>query len=212
MEVLKMNKVEVVFRDIVSTSDSSYHMVLLIEKEGYRNIVILADSERVLYLKAALFGIQTAVKTLYDLVTLIGNNADVEIQEALIKGEGEILVGILKLKIGGVERSVPMYPIDAVILALKMGKPIYVEKDFIEKKGIIIVEDDSEEFKEEAYSEKPKETAGNAKEESGNELGVSIEERVIKLREELREAINKEDYERAAEIRDEINRLLKYLG
>jgi bifunctional DNase/RNase len=210
MEVLKMNKVEIIFRDIVSTSGSNYHAVLLIEKGGYRNVAILADSERVLYLKAALFEVQTAIKTLYDLVILIGNTANIEIQEALIKGEGEILVGILKLKMGGVEHSVPMYPIDAVILALKAGKPIYVDEDFITEKGIIIVEDDNKELEEEAYSEKPKD-AGNAKEKSEDESGMSIEERVIKLREELQEAINKEDYERAAEIRDEINKLLKHL-
>jgi len=200
-----MNKVEVVFRDIVSTSGSSYHVVLLIEKGGYRNVAILADSERVLYLKAALFEIQTVVKTLYDLVTLIGN---IEIQEALIKKEGKILVGMLKFKMGDDERSVPMYPIDAVILALKAGKPIYVDEDFITEKGIIIVEDDDKEFEEEAYSEKPKDVE-NAKEESVNESSMSVGERVIKLREELQEAINKEDYERAAEIRDEINKLLR---
>jgi bifunctional DNase/RNase len=91
-------------------------------------------------------------------------------------------------------------PSDAIALAIRFNAPIYVSSEVLGEAGIVAEEGEQEEESE--YSEPEphaEETAGAAGPDEKNRLDV--------LRKHLDTAIQNEDYERAAKLRDEINKL-----
>ncbi len=76
-------------------------------------------------------------------------------------------------------------PSDAIALAVRQNIPIYVEEEVMEKGAY--TPDEMQEMEE--------------------NQGSFQEDRLEKLRRELQEAVEKEEYEKAARIRDEIKRL-----
>jgi bifunctional DNase/RNase len=80
-------------------------------------------------------------------------------------------------------------PSDAIILALHMGKPIYVDKKLLIGN---------------------KESIGEIEEEDTTNTAsaiVNIAEKIVQLKAELENALDVEDYEKAAQIRDELEKL-----
>tara|TARA_R110001592_G_scaffold325782_4_gene606261 strand:- start:168374 stop:168970 length:597 start_codon:yes stop_codon:yes gene_type:complete len=80
-------------------------------------------------------------------------------------------------------------PSDSIILALHMGKPIYVDKKLLigNKESIGDIEEEDTKKKPEAI--------------------VNVAEKIVQLKAELENALDVEDYEKAAQIRDEIEKL-----
>jgi len=102
------------------------------------------------------------------------------------------------LDVSTIENSVDARPSDAIALAVRTGVPIYVEEEVMRVASFIPTGDEENEtFKlaedEDTSLPHPKAT----KEETT----------VASLQDQLREAIDNEDYERAAKLRDEINKL-----
>lgn len=87
-------------------------------------------------------------------------------------------------------------PSDAIALAIRWGAPIYVAESVMREAGVMAQEEEAEEEEEEMIEQ---------------EVESSEPERPKTLREVLQakldEAVKSEDYERAAQIRDEIERL-----
>lgn len=92
-------------------------------------------------------------------------------------------------------------PSDAMALAVRFGVPIYTNEKIMKESGITPSElDESDEL---ADLEKELEEAMSDEEFFENEIEeVSLEE----LNEQLEQALENEDYEAAAKIRDEINK------
>lgn len=86
-------------------------------------------------------------------------------------------------------------PSDSIILALHMGKPIYVDKKLLIGNSI--------------------DTSTESKDETSTEIEISkkplskkeLNDRLQQLKAELETALDVEDYEKAAKIRDEIEKL-----
>ena len=92
-------------------------------------------------------------------------------------------------------------PSDGVSVAIRMGSPIFINNDVIdsmsfEYRSVKGIEESNEE------KEKEKKKAGSSKKKKNELLSLSKEE----LDEKLSEAIEKEDYELAAKIRDLISK------
>ena len=86
---------------------------------------------------------------------------------------------------------------DAVALALRFNCPIYIAEEIIVKAGIVIKENEYEDV-ENTASQQP----GSRKTSPPELSELSISELKVKLE----EAIKAEDYERAAFIKDEIDK------
>lgn len=93
-------------------------------------------------------------------------------------------------------------PSDAIAIAVRFEAPIYCSKKVMSEAAIEFSEEE-EETKESTSPQKEPKSAGKSSASSeGNLKDFSLE----KLNQMLDKAINNEDYERAARIRDEINR------
>lgn len=119
-----------------------------------------------------------------------------------------------KIKIEGMdEEEIDARPSDAIAIALKFSAPIYVaswimdEVSFIpENDDQIAPKDELDDFTdEESESEYDDDDAKPEKEISKNLS--SKERKIIQLKSELEEAVTKEDYEKAARLRDAIAKL-----
>ncbi len=78
-------------------------------------------------------------------------------------------------------------PSDAIALAVRENIPIFVEEEVMEKGGYV-----------------PEEIEQGAETKEGE---TTVSSRLEKLKKELQEAVEKEEYERAARIRDEIKKI-----
>ncbi len=92
------------------------------------------------------------------------------------------------------EYSIDSRTSDAVAIALIFGCPIYISEDILEKAQLTNSPSDTELT--------PTSEVEN-KSESGNKYGTYTDEELYKM---IDEAVKTEDYERAASIRDEIEK------
>lgn len=101
-------------------------------------------------------------------------------------------------------------PSDAIAIGLRFDVPIYTFENILSEAGIVLsdIEEDEDEDEGEDKEEQTGESGASKEAEAGAEKGTDK----IKfstndqLKSMLEEALAKEDYERAARIRDELNR------
>ncbi len=90
-------------------------------------------------------------------------------------------------------------PSDAIAIGLRFNVPIYTNETIMSEAGIVLTEDEDDRqlVKREKTSPTPRK----------NPAGDSLKDMSFdQLQQMLNEALEKEDYERAAKIRDELNR------
>lgn len=94
-------------------------------------------------------------------------------------------------------------PSDAIAIGLRFSAPIYTYESIMSEAGIVLTDETEEEGSELTgeFAKKEKEPASSSKPvERLKDFSTE------KLKQMLDEAIDKEDYERAAKIRDEMNK------
>lgn len=91
---------------------------------------------------------------------------------------------------------------DAIALALRFNAPIYTTKKILNEAGIIIEEVLSDIIDDDENNDKNIETEDKTK-NSDTEFGNFTETELKRI---MQEAIEKEEYEKASKIRDELNR------
>jgi bifunctional DNase/RNase len=89
-------------------------------------------------------------------------------------------------------------PSDAIAIGLRFDVDIYARETILQEAGIVL----TDEFEEEGENEEG-EVAPTTEESSQENIGDMPSD---KLNELLNQALEEEDYERAAKIRDELNR------
>jgi bifunctional DNase/RNase len=99
------------------------------------------------------------------------------------------------------EIEVDSRPSDAIAIGLRFNAPIFTFETILAEAGIVLTDETEEESVMPAEPQ-PKETKTKKAVESDKLKDLSVD----KLNKQLEDAIKKEDYERAAKIRDEINR------
>ena len=133
----------------------------------------------------------------HDLLRDTFEAVDVEVTEVVIDElrEGTFFAKI-RYRHDGEEHQLDSRPSDAVALAVRVDAPIFVAPIVLDESGIV-AEDESDIS---SLAEQAEETTGSEEEEPA---GTELEQ----MQQKLEEAVEKEDYERAAELRDEIQRL-----
>lgn len=190
-----MEKVQV---DILglSTSPSSAGAYALILKEsnGKRKLPIIIGAFEAQSIALELEGMKPPRPLTHDLMKNIIDTFAVSLNEVCIS---ELRDGTFyaKLFVEGVSETqeIDSRPSDAIALAVRFGAPIYVEEDVLQEAGIL-----SEDAEEETEEELKKEDEAPVK-----QFTTKLEQ----LQAALKDAVEKEDYEKAAKLRDDIRKM-----
>lgn len=137
----------------------------------------------------------------HDLFKSFANSFNFHVEEIVIS---DLKEGVFFAKIvctdGLKKHEVDARPSDAIAIGLRFDSPIYTFENILAEAGIVLTDEEDEEEKIEARTEAKVKVK---KEKKGDDFkNYSVD----KLNELLKEAIDKEDYERAAKIRDELSK------
>lgn len=191
-----MEKIQV---DILglSTSPASNGAYALILKEvnGERRLPIIIGAFEAQSIALEMEGIKPPRPLTHDLMKNIIDQMGVSLVEVLINDlrDGTFFAQ-LALDSPTVNHEVDSRPSDAIALAVRYGVPIFVAETVMHEASFLP--------DQEAEGEEKK-----ASEKSPPKKHIPKMTRLEQLRDELKDAIEKEDYERAAKLRDEIRRL-----
>jgi uncharacterized protein len=177
-----------------SQTQSGAYALVLAEEDGERRIPIIIGGIEAQSIAIKLEGLEPPRPLTHDLFLDFARTFGIEITEVVVyKLEEGIFYSELVCLKDGSEIRIDSRTSDAVALALRFNCPIYTYEEIIDKAGIVL------EFgkKETAKSQSPTHQKHTSK--YGNK---SAEE----LQQMLEDAISREDYEAASEIRDEINK------
>jgi uncharacterized protein len=104
-------------------------------------------------------------------------------------------------------------PSDAIAIGLRFEVPIFTYESILSEAGIVLSDlNEENEFKKEDQKKEPKEPKEKKEESKKKKPASSSKPEVMKdtsveqLKTMLQDALDKEDYERAARIRDELNK------
>ena len=182
----------------LSTSPSSggAYALVLGEVEGNRRLPIIIGAFEAQAIALELEKIQPPRPMTHDLLRDTFEAVEVEVTEVVIDElrEGTFFAKI-RYRHDGEEHQLDSRPSDAVALAVRVDAPIFVAPMVLDEAGIV-AEDESDIS---SLAEQAEETSVEEEEMGGTELE--------KKQKKLEKAIEEENYERAAELRDEIQRL-----
>jgi hypothetical protein len=182
-----------------SQTQSGAYALVLIEEKGERRIPIIIGGFEAQAIVIKLENLDPPRPLTHDLFKSFADEFKITVSEVFIyKLEEGVFFSTLVCSNGVKEYSIDSRTSDAVALALRFNCPIYITEDILDKAGIII---------------SPSEPAASAAQddetlfepEKGKYDSYSDEE-LFKM---IDEAIKTEDYERAASIRDEIEKRKK---
>lgn len=183
----------------LSTNPASGGAYALILKEvnGARRLPIIIGAAEAQSIALEMEGIKPPRPLTHDLLKNIITAFGAELQEVVID---ELREGTFYAKLSIDNQVVDSRPSDAIALAVRYGAHIYVANAVMEE-AAFIPEDEEEETPSDAPApaqpQRPKEVPGASPKMN----------RLEELHKQLREAIEKEQYERAAGLRDEIRKL-----
>lgn len=178
-----------------SQTQSGAYALVLAEEEGDRRIPIIIGGVEAQSIAIKLEGLEPPRPLTHDLFLNFSKSFGIEILEVIIyKLEEGIFYSELVCQRGDEQLHIDSRTSDAVALALRFECPIYTYEEIIEKAGIVLDFD-----KKEEGQAKVKPTPKPASGDKYKNKSVS------ELKRMLQDAIEGEDYEKASEIRDEIN-------
>ncbi|MCF8237202.1 MAG: DUF151 domain-containing protein [Saprospiraceae bacterium] len=192
-----MKKIEL---DIValshSVTQSHNYAVVLGEKEGSRRLPIVIGGFEAQAIAVAMERMTPNRPLTHDLFKKSLQTFDVEIKEVIINN---LLDGIFYARLvcerGDDEIEIDSRTSDALALAVRFKCPIYTFEFILEAAGVVLEDDENDEGKKSIV----------AKDESSDEQTLA-DYSLDALAQLLNDALEREDYERAAEIRDEISK------
>jgi hypothetical protein len=143
----------------------------------------------------------------HDLFKAFADEFNYTINEILISDLNEgVFFAKIKCTDGEKEIEIDSRPSDAIAIGLRFNVPIYTLNKILDEAGVIM--DEGEEITTEIKevvdtSEDDEEGESKTKITSGDSLNTKSNK---ELENKLNEALKNEDYEKAAKIRDELNR------
>jgi bifunctional DNase/RNase len=181
-----------------SQTQSGAYALLLIEENGNRRIPIIIGGFEAQAIVIKLENLEPPRPLTHDLFKKFADQFNIAVMEVMIyKLEEGVFFSRLVCNNGEKEYSIDSRTSDAVAIALRFGCPIYISEDILEKAQL---------------TNSPSETEltsandNKNKVESSTKYGTYSDEELYKM---IDDAVKTEDYEKAAAIRDEIDKRKK---
>jgi hypothetical protein len=185
-----------------SQTQSGAYALILIEENGERRIPIIIGGFEAQAIVIKLENLDPPRPLTHDLFKKFADEFNISITEVMIyKLEEGVFFSKLVCNNGEKTYSIDSRTSDAVAIALRFGCPIYITEEILDKAGITISPSDGE-----VTSSGDTETMFEAE---TTKYGSFADEELYKM---IDEAVKTEDYERAASIRDEIEKRKKKKG
>lgn len=178
-----------------SVTHKNSYTVVLSEIGGHRVIPLVVGAFEAQSIAVALENMKPSRPLTHDLFKNVFKSFNIELQQVIITSQLEgIFYSNLICKLDDEIISLDSRTSDALALALRFGCPIFTYEELLNEVGIIL---DDEDEKSQTRIEVSK--SKDKKEEPKDKLTKSdIEKR-------LQEALDKEDYELAARLRDQLS-------
>lgn len=162
--------------------------ILLKEKNGERTLPIIIGEYEAQSIALGLEKIKPPRPITHDLIINLLDTSGVSLEDVLITElKDNTFFAILRCKMNMEMLEIDSRPSDAIALAVRMGTPIYIDELVMEQA---------------AYIPDEKEKQSNQ-----NYIFATQDDEITKLKEQLQKAVEQEDYEKAAKIRDKIKQL-----
>jgi bifunctional DNase/RNase len=193
-----------------SQSQSGSFALILGEKHGNRRLPIIIGMFEAQSIAIQIEKISPNRPLTHDLFKAFAEHVHVTIIEVVIS---DLKEGVFYSRIvcsdGATTFEIDARPSDAIAIGLRFGVPIFTVESVLSEAGIILSdldeaaededEDDTDEDEDDDDSASPAPRPAEPREPSGQ---VSLDE----LTKMLAQAVEKEDYEKAAKIRDELDK------
>jgi bifunctional DNase/RNase len=191
--------VEIVALSTYPTSGQGYALVLE-ETDGSRRLPIVIGGYEAQAIALELEKIKPPRPLTHDLIKTCLDKLGAEVDAIVVD---ELREGTFFAKIrytqAGVEDELDARPSDAIAIGVRLGAPIFVDESVMEQAGVT-PEDDS-------LAGVGSGMASDDEDDAEPDEPVAPMTRVEKIETQLETAIAEEDYERAAQLRDELARL-----
>ncbi len=193
-----MEKKELVIMGISpSPAANNAYALILKESDGKRRLPIIIGAFEAQAIAIELEGVIPPRPMTHDLIRSLLEEFDITLTEVFIN---ELRDGTFyaKLIFEEVNLEIDVRPSDAIALAVRCNAPIYVSEDILDETGLYPPGDDNDDDLK--LMNKPHQKQKQKKD-------AKPKTRLEYLEEQLDKAIQNEDYERAAELRDEISKM-----
>lgn len=181
-----------------SQAQTGAYALVLSEAEGNRSLPIIIGSFEAQAIAIELEGMKPSRPLTHDVFKSFASAFNINIEEVIIYNllEGVFFAKLICINPEGEKVEIDTRTSDAIALSVRFKCPVYTYEFILKDAGVIIDEDaeirsasvEAEEIREEEVATSP----------MANKSDQELEEM-------LNEALEKEDYEFASKIRDEIN-------
>jgi len=187
---IKLNILGITFSQV----QAGAYALVLSEENGVRRVPVIIGTPEAQSIAIFLEGLHPPRPLTHDLFVTFLEKVNVVLKEIFIyKFSDGVFYSELIFSNNGQEIKMESRTSDAIALAIRTDSPIHTTEEIMQEAGIIMEEDDFEDFDDNG------EQAAKTKRSSEN---LSKED----LRKALDEAISMEDYEKASQIRDLLNK------
>ncbi|TYZ10493.1 bifunctional nuclease family protein [Hymenobacter lutimineralis] len=192
-----------------SQSQSGSFALILGEKTGNRRLPIIIGMFEAQSIAIQIEKINPNRPLTHDLFKSFAEQVHVAILEVMIS---DLKEGVFYSKIvcsdGATTFELDARPSDAIAIGLRFGVPIYTVESVLSEAGIILsdLDENAEDTDDEDEDEDDEDTGGPARPEPTAPREPSGQVPLEELTKMLSQALEREDYEKAAKIRDELNK------
>lgn len=204
MEKIKLNVLGISY----SQTQSGAYALVLSEEEGNRRIPIIVGGFEAQAIAIELEGLTPPRPLTHDLFKKFSDSYGIRLLEVNIHklDEGVFFANIL-CDNGDHQITLDARTSDAIALALRFQCPIYTTEEIVEKAGIVLDFEKGTGMEHSDENSAPEEILEQAEKSVKRTIYPGLSENSMEeLKALLAEAVANEDYEKASEIRDEINR------
>ncbi len=177
-----------------NASTGGAYALLLKEIDGMRRLPIIIGGYEAQAIALEMEGIKPPRPLTHDLLKTFVDNLGATVVEVIVSElkENTFFAKII-LEASSLTNEIDARPSDAIALAVRTAAPIYVRESVMNAAAFIPSDDEIPDFEKNEFESERK--------------PLSKEAQLAALQDKLREALESEEYERAAKLRDDIKRL-----
>ena len=181
-----------------SPSTGGAYAILLKEINGVRRLPIIIGAFEAQAIALEIEGIKPPRPLTHDLIKQVIDNLGATVMEIIVDElrENTFYAKII-LEVSALTNEIDSRPSDAIALAVRTQAPIYVAESVMQIAAFVPSEETEKEVSFKNESEKIEDEKPKTK-----------DAKIAALQNKLREAIEAEEYERAAKLRDDIQKLM----